>query len=307
MTNLVMTARALLRTFDKIAFDKEFDIKNTIMIAGAPRSGTTWLMEILCDIPGYTSLFEPLNPYCFPPVKEAGFKLRTYNPSGYKNEKMYKYMFEILTGKITSLYPWYRFNISNLLNRIHSKKLLVKFVRANRLLPWISEKFDLRLILYIMRHPYAVISSQINTGFTGYNGEDGIDVIPDKNILLKELKTLNINNQNIIHKIENIRTKEEHLAFAWCLDHYVPYKYNTNKWITLKYEDMLNSSSDIVNDLLKKIGEENHFNNVVRKISVKSFTTIKRREELSQVQKDRISEVFSLFSFYVDEDDYGFE
>jgi len=307
VTKLVMTARSSLRAFDKIAFDKEFDIKDTIMITGAPRSGTTWLMEILGGIPGYTSLFEPLNPYCFPQAKEAGFKLRSYMLSGHKDEKRYKYMFEVLTGKITSLYPWYRFNFTNLMNRIYSKKLLVKFVRANRLLPWMSEKFDLRLILFIMRHPFAVISSQINTGFTGYNGEDGIDVIPDKNMLLNELKTLNINDKNIIHNIENIRTKEERLAFVWCLDHYVPYKYNTNKWITIKYEDMLNSSGDLVYDLFNKIGEENHFNNVVRKIPVKSFTTIKRREELSQVQKDRVSKVLSLFSFYVDENDYGFE
>jgi len=69
----------IIQCLDKTIFNnKKFDIKNTLVITGSPRSGTTWLMEILRVIPGYTSLFEPLNPIYFPESFETGFRSRTY-------------------------------------------------------------------------------------------------------------------------------------------------------------------------------------------------------------------------------------
>ncbi len=43
-------------------------------------------------------------------------------------------------------------------------KLLVKFCRINRMLPWFAEQFDVRGIIFIIRHPCAVVNSMMRFG-----------------------------------------------------------------------------------------------------------------------------------------------
>lgn len=44
--------------------------KEAILIFGAARSGTTWIMEILETLPDYKSIFEPFHPDWFPEVRK---------------------------------------------------------------------------------------------------------------------------------------------------------------------------------------------------------------------------------------------
>ena len=38
-----------------------YDGDRSILILGSPRSGTTWLMNLICTLPGTCPIFEPLN------------------------------------------------------------------------------------------------------------------------------------------------------------------------------------------------------------------------------------------------------
>ena len=307
MGNLVMTARAAFTLLDKVAFKKDFNINDTIVVVGAPRSGTTWLMELLGCIPEYTTLFEPLNPFSFPCSKDAGYTYRSYLLPDECEERKYDYMHKVLSGKVTSLYPWYRFSLPNLVKRIYSKKLLVKFIRANRMLPWMSENFDLRLICYIVRHPYSVVASQINTGYTGYNGEEGLDFVPDKKIILNELHSMGNVNPDIVNKVKYLDKKEEFLSFIWCLDNIIPLAYRSDNLVTIKYEEMVDNGGYLLNKILGKIGEERELDKIVKKLKVKSFTTVKKIKGLSKFEKDNISRVLGWFNFYVDDEEYGLD
>ena len=52
--------------------------EDTIVVAGSPRSGTTWLAELLRRLPGYKFLNEPLLLPNNPAAQEVGFEWRTH-------------------------------------------------------------------------------------------------------------------------------------------------------------------------------------------------------------------------------------
>ena len=90
----------IIKRFDRALFySKDFDLNDTIILAGSPRSGTTWLMEILRIIPGYTTLFEPLNPLYLPKSFEIGFRSRTYLQQGEDWPKGEEHLRKILTSR----------------------------------------------------------------------------------------------------------------------------------------------------------------------------------------------------------------
>ena len=71
----------LAYVFDTIAIKtKNMKIEDTIIVAGTPRSGSTWIMGLLGWLPGYTTLFEPLHPNWFRGSYNSGFRPRTYLP-----------------------------------------------------------------------------------------------------------------------------------------------------------------------------------------------------------------------------------
>ena len=97
----------IVQRLDKIIFSsKKFDIKDTIVITGTPRSGTTWLMEILGVIPEYICLFEPLNPIYFPESIEVGFKSRKYLPPDVDWKDGEEYLRKIFTGNLQPDKSW---------------------------------------------------------------------------------------------------------------------------------------------------------------------------------------------------------
>lgn len=52
----------LVGEYSKFALRGRPDPSTAIILAGSGRSGTTWLEEILCGLPGIQPIFEPLHP-----------------------------------------------------------------------------------------------------------------------------------------------------------------------------------------------------------------------------------------------------
>ena len=55
-------------------------------------------------------------------------------------------------------------------NLLDTKQWIVKFCRANRMLPWMVEHLDIRPPIYLLRHPCAVVSSQLRHEAFDYMG-----------------------------------------------------------------------------------------------------------------------------------------
>jgi len=299
-----------------ISKGKKIDLNDTILIAGSPRSGTTWLMEIFENIPGYTYLFEPLQPEWFPDSIKAGFKGRPYLPENQSFQDGEKYLKKIFSGQIVSQIPPYSYNAKMTINRLLNKKLIVKSVRLNRSLPWIHNKFKLRKIIFIIRHPCAVIDSQLKTGFTGYHEYQPPyqNRFPTKKEIIAEASNIDILDKTLIKRLEKIKKLEEMLAACWCLDNYIPlYKLNSEKWNIVIYEKLMTDGESIIKYLFNEIGEKNTIDLAIRFLNKPSMLTlgkdpkrgINTNIQLSKWKKSLSSDKIKLILSLVE--DFGFD
>jgi len=137
---------------------RSYDTENTIVISGSPRSGTTWLAEILNrSIPGTSILWEPLNLNRVPEARSSGLTWRTPIPPDRDWPEAEHFMRRVLTGQILNTHTVSHTHPVRILT---TKSWIVKSVRATRLLAWISRRFPVRMLILLIRHPCAVVASQ---------------------------------------------------------------------------------------------------------------------------------------------------
>jgi len=275
-----------IQFFDKLVFKgKNIDIKNTILLIGTPRSGTTWLMEIFRTLPDYVSLFEPVNPIFFPESYSVGFKSRKYIPENHNWPEGKKFLQNAFSGKNYTRVPLYQLNPEMIMNRILGNKLIVKAIGLNRILPWISQNFELRKIIFIIRHPCAVISSQLKTGYCGYhlNHPPYSDIFPTKDNILEEMSELPMINQNQIECLKKIKTKEEILAAIWCIDNYVPLSSKKpHQWDFVVYEKLITDGEKSIRQLFYNLGEKSIPKSAIKMLNMPSM--LAPRDELKVVK-----------------------
>lgn len=237
---------------------KKFKIDDTILIAGAPRSGTTWLMEILGYTPQYISLFEPLNPKWYPESRKIGFQNRIYFPPESKWSEGEQYLSRILSGYYVRVENLYMSSYERFIHSLFANKLLVKSIRICRLLPWIYEHFNLRKIFFIIRHPCAVVASQLKTGYCGYheNQHPYNPIFPKIKNVINEISDFKHLDPALISKLKNIETQEEILAAIWCFDNYYPlFHSNSPPWKIIKYEKMVMNGLTKLQNIYNEIGQ----------------------------------------------------
>ena len=248
------------RSLDKIIFkSKKFNMTDTVLIAGTPRAGTTWLMEILGTIPDYTYLFEPLNPIWYPESRELGFRSRKYLPSDTDWPEGEDYLRKIFTGGLVGFQSLYQITPKAITRLLLSNKLIVKSVRLNRLLPWIVKRFQLRRIFFIIRHPCAVVASQFKTGFCGYHNTFSpyANIFPTLEHVLDEASKIDSLKPGLLNKLKHIKTKEEILAAVWCLDNYVPLSLpKPQPWTIVTYEKLVKRGREEMTHLFNELGEK---------------------------------------------------
>jgi len=310
--------RTTLHTIDKFIINKKVNIDDTIAIFGSPRSGTTWLMEILVMMEDYRTVFEPFQYKWFPAVSSLKINPRPFVNENESNEPLKEYLKQIFTGQICSNDPKYRVDLNTIKNRINSKKIIVKFVRANRLITWIKNNFDLKEIILIIRNPYSTIMSQINTGRTGYSlpnvrTRGWIPIIDD---ILIQAELIRVEPE-ILSKLRKVKSNIELLSVIWCLDQYIPLKSSIKNDIEiLYYEDMFRNINKITSDLITKLGYKgSKYDN--SSLNIQSMTTIntlyqteyqlnKWKDFFTEKQKMEIKKVLETFHISFVENRYEF-
>ncbi len=177
--------------------------RNTIFIAGAPRSGTSWLQDMVNYKQDRRIVFEPFHSEHTKEVNH--FHFRQYLRPGNREEKYLAPARDILSGNIKN--NW----VDNYNKKFFVRKRIVKDVRTNLMLKWVKANFPEIPFIYIMRHPCAVALSRRERGFNTH-----LDVYLEQKLLMMDyLKPF----EEIINNARDMFDK--HLIM-WCIDNYVP-------------------------------------------------------------------------------------
>jgi len=168
-----------------------------------------------------------IKPFAYPEIHEVGFDWNQHIPENEKWDMAFIFFRKLFNREIINL-KLYRFN--NLKKIKNTDLFIYKFCFGHLMMPWLVNNFDLNPILLI-RHPCAVVSSQLKRGFSFKKEYIG-------RFFKGKYKDIYIKYKTVF---EEIKTDEEYLAALWAITNIYPIKhvYNNKKWLTVAYEGLL--------------------------------------------------------------------
>jgi len=268
--------RVVSTLINLVARQTNFDIKNTILIVGSTRSGTTFLMESINKNNDYRLIFEPFNNTYV--AEWCEFVTREYIDPAHTNYHKKSAVDKILTGQINN--RWVnRYN-----RKIRSNKRLIKAVRANLLVEHIRAKYPTLPIIYLVRNPYDVVASRINMNFDALDIYQVLDQIP---FLAKYYSDIKLDRLS-----KKIESKEGKHTALWCLENRFLLQLQAQFDLQfLRYESLIGMSVTFQKEEIK-----------LTKIASKPSASAspKAAYHLSQSERKNIKEVLKLFAM----DDY---
>ena len=245
-------------TFEAASKVGRCNLEDTVVISGSPRSGTTWLLELLRKMPDYKALNEPL---MYEEARdEHGFSWRTHISPDEEAPKQEDYIREILSGRMGISPAWYFEADSRpeqLIEHAARKKLVVKFCRLNRMLHWFTNRFEVRGVIFIVRHPCAVVASMIKHGAWDEERLQGFGDQSRQQALHGAEKLPFSDEDDLGAMLDGLTTREEILAAMWALDHYLPlvaHAKNHFPWILVPYERLVTRGRAEVERVVDALG-----------------------------------------------------
>lgn len=177
--------------------------QDSIFLAGSGRSGTTWLSEIINHRNEYRYIFEPFYPDKVNICKN--FRRKQYLRPENQREEYLGPARTIFSGGLRN--TW-----SDRFNRKHlARRRLIKDIRANLLLGWMSSNFPEMPQILLLRHPCAVTKSRLKLGW-----RDILDETMEQENLAEDFL------RPFEKEIQNASTPFERSIFLWCVENYVP-------------------------------------------------------------------------------------
>jgi len=282
----------------RVAFDfagrrSACNLRDTLVLAGTPRSGTTWLLELFRTLPGYKALNEPL--MYEEARQENGFSWRTHAAPDEHHPEKRNHLKEMLTGRLGVSPAWY-FEANarplQLLEHATQQKMVVKFCRAGRMLQWLHQQFDVRGTVLIIRHPCAVVASMLRHG--GFEKESSVRE-PLVQHVLDSQDIPDVLRERFFSTLQSIDSQVEALAVMWCLDHYVPFHLHRKvgyPWVLTAYERLVAAGigelERITDALGVEITEAMHAQLDVASSSIRDRPHREAQDQLSK-WKDRLT------------------
>lgn len=208
---------------------RSFEPEENIIIFSYPRSGSTWLMELIREVPGTANLWEPLHIRNVEPFSKLGFGWRQHIPENEEWKEAEETFTKLFKGEYLNFWLASR---EFPFNFITADRMIVKFVRANALAPWLLRRFEFQLKpIYLLRHPFAVAASQMKEGSWDYEFEGyEIPEMPFNEIIKKHSDFLS-----------TITTKPEKMIATWAINNRVMLnsERHNRDWHTVYYEALL--------------------------------------------------------------------
>jgi hypothetical protein len=246
------------------------DLNRSILVAGTARSGTTWLGDLIASQIPCRILFEPFNPDLVP--EYHNFRYFQYMRPGSENPKFRAFARMVFTGEIRN--RW----VDHQNEQIVSEYRLIKEIRANLALKWLHDNFPEIPIIFLMRHPCAVVSSRMELGWATDS-----DIQP----FLSQPDLVADHLCDQLEFIRNAKTEEEKHAIIWSISNLVPLKqFQPGELKIIYYEHLCTQPEFVLPAIFTSMGQRYEVT-AMDKINRPSQTT---RETSAVVNgKDRLS------------------
>jgi hypothetical protein len=227
-------------------------VEDAVMVAGTPRSGTTWLAELLATLPDYKHLDEPLH-LKNPALLDLDW--RTYVAPDARRPRLRAYLERVFRGQTRGHYKTEADSrLGRLVELYRRPSVVAKFVRAHRMLHWIDETFDLRGIVILVRHPCAVVASQLDYEHSETN--DWAQASPDEKV---ETVLAGALPESLVDRfaplVRDLDTGEEVLAALWAVDTYCALRLRGDPpGHVVAYEDLVASPRESLDSVFASLG-----------------------------------------------------
>lgn len=227
-----------------ICIDFNYSTKNTIIVCGTGRSGTTWLGDVISSLTGCRIIFEPfvldknLN-FAFVSSKNASIhdmykNLSLYLPLESKSNRYHEQLECIVKGRVSSLWTDQEARIG-----VFSKRV-IKGIRCNLLLGYINVFWPEIPIVLLIRNPIDVIRSMLKMSAIDWSfGFDPYHILSQKELVHDHLSPFK-------EQIMAIRGSIELLAHRWAIENYVALRLIQEKAnvLVVQYEKLLTSDEE---------------------------------------------------------------
>ena len=211
----------------------------TVFVGGVARSGTTWLAELLAAAAPARIMFEPFHARRVPGFAE--FEYHQYMRPGTENPRLRRFAAEVLRGRLRDP-NWIDRNPRSLLAKLR----LIKDVRASLFLRWLNLRFPEVPIVYIVRHPCAVVASHLGLGWSVE--EDFASILRQEELL----------QDHLAEQAEWLRSVDDpvaRVAAIWSVSHLVLLRQFEDTDLPLVYyEHLVRSPERLLPELFEAVG-----------------------------------------------------
>jgi hypothetical protein len=222
--------------------ENNHDISNTFVLAGVARSGTTWLSDLIKSQIPCRIMWEPFNPHKMKAYRH--FPDFIYKQSEEIDLDLFEYSNKVLHGNIRG--AW----IDREIDRCRFDYRLVKDVRINLFLHWMHNHFPDVPIIFMIRHPCAVVLSRMEAK---WETDDDIHSFLSQNKLVEDYLT------DKADFIKTAGTIEEKHAIIWAIQNLIPLNQFKNSALNIIfYEDLCVSPENEITKIFNIIGKNFH-------------------------------------------------
>jgi len=194
------------RLLSRIYIDTNTDYHHSALLASLGRSGSTLLSNIINYNKDYRVIFEPFK-YDVVPVARYFVHPCYISPSN-RDEILLKSLDTIITGRIRTAWT----DKDN--NKFIAKERLIKDIRMNLMLNWISTIYPGIPIILLIRNPFATIESWMRSKWSSDR--------PQKRLLEQETSLSSLLPEGVFESYKLAATPLEKNLYTWCINYYIP-------------------------------------------------------------------------------------
>jgi hypothetical protein len=237
-----LSRRAVQEIASRVYVNPAADLGRSILIAGTARSGTTWLADLIASQLPCRLLFEPFNPDLVPEYRN--FHYFQYLRPGTEHPAFHSFARKVFTGQIRN--RW----IDHQNERVYSEYRIIKEIRINLALKWLHDNFSEIPILFLLRHPCAVVASRIELGWA--TDQDIKPFLTQPDLVSDHLAPY-------MDLIQNAKAVEEKHAIIWSVSNLVPLtQFKPNELKIIYYENLCTQPEIELPVIFATIGQTYH-------------------------------------------------